>query len=310
MKIVFMGTPDFALASLDKLIDGGYEIAAVVTQPDRPKGRGKKLTPPPVKERALGAGLRVLQPERVKDSGFIEALKELSPDIIIVVAYGQILPEEIINLPAMGCINVHASLLPKYRGAAPINWCIINGESRTGVTTMYMDKGMDTGDILLQRETEIGENETAGELHDRLAALGADLLLETLEGLQRNEVERKAQDHSAATYAPQLVRENGRVDWNLDAKSIYNIIRGTNPWPGCYTVYKGERMKLWEAKVLEQKSRGTAGKVLEAGHGGMLVQAGSGTLLVTKIQMPSSRVMTVDEYLRGNSLETGYILGE
>ncbi len=310
MKIVFMGTPDFALASLDKLIDGGYEIAAVVTQPDRPKGRGKKLTPPPVKERALGAGLRVLQPERVKDSGFIEALKELSPDIIIVVAYGQILPEEIINLPAMGCINVHASLLPKYRGAAPINWCIINGESRTGVTTMYMDKGMDTGDILLQRETEIGENETAGELHDRLAALGADLLLETLEGLQRNEVERKAQDHSAATYAPQLDRETGRVDWNSDAKSIYNLIRGTNPWPGCYTVYKGERMKLWEAKVLEQKSRGTAGKVLEAGHGGMLVQAGSGTLLVTKIQMPSSRVMTVDEYLRGNSLETGYILGE
>lgn len=310
MKIVFMGTPDFALASLDKLIDGGYEIAAVVTQPDRPKGRGKKLTPPPVKERALEAGLRVLQPERVKDSGFIEALKELSPDIIIVVAYGQILPEEIINLPAMGCINVHASLLPKYRGAAPINWCIINGESRTGVTTMYMDKGMDTGDILLQRETEIGENETAGELHDRLAALGADLLLETLEGLQRNEVERKAQDHSAATYAPQLDRETGRVDWNSDAKSIYNLIRGTNPWPGCYTVYKGERMKLWEAKVLEQKSRGTAGKVLEAGHGGMLVQAGSGTLLVTKIQMPSSRVMTVDEYLRGNSLETGYILGE
>ena len=310
MKIVFMGTPDFALASLDKLIDGGYEIAAVVTQPDRPKGRGKKLTPPPVKERALGAGLRVLQPERVKDSGFIEALKELSPDIIIVVAYGQILPEEIINLPAMGCINVHASLLPKYRGAAPINWCIINGESRTGVTTMYMDKGMDTGDILLQRETEIGEDETAGELHDRLAVLGADLLLETLDGLQRNEVERRAQDHSAATYAPQLDRETGRVDWNLDAKSIYNIIRGTNPWPGCYTVYKGERMKLWEAKVLEQKSRGTAGKVLEAGHGGMLVQAGSGTLLVTKIQMPSSRVMTVDEYLRGNSLETGYILGE
>ena len=154
------------------------------------------------------------------------------------------------------------------------------------------------------------ENETAGELHDRLAALGADLLLETLEGLQRNEVERKAQDHSAATYAPQLDRETGRVDWNSDAKSIYNLIRGTNPWPGCYTVYKGERMKLWEAKVLEQKSRGTAGKVLEAGHGGMLVQAGSGTLLVTKIQMPSSRVMTVDEYLRGNSLETGYILGE
>ena len=268
MKIVFMGTPDFALASLDKLIDGGYEIAAVVTQPDRPKGRGKKLTPPPVKERALGAGLRVLQPERVKDSGFIEALKELSPDIIIVVAYGQILPEEIINLPAMGCINVHASLLPKYRGAAPINWCIINGESRTGVTTMYMDKGMDTGDILLQRETEIGENETAGELHDRLAALGADLLLETLEGLQRNEVERKAQDHSAATYAPQLDRETGRVDWNSDAKSIYNLIRGTNPWPGCYTVYKGERMKLWEAKVLEQSR--TAGKVLEAGHGGCL----------------------------------------
>jgi methionyl-tRNA formyltransferase len=310
LKIVFMGTPDFAVVSLDKLFKEGYEIKAVITQPDRPKGRGKRMAPPPVKERALEAGIKVLQPERIKDSGFIEALKALSPDIIIVVAYGQILPEDIINLPAMGCINVHASLLPKYRGAAPINWCIINGETRTGITTMYMDKGMDTGDILLQRETEIGKDETVGQLHDRLAVLGADLLAETLIGLQRGEVSRKVQNHSKATYAPQLNKETGRIDWSKDAKSIYNLIRGTNPWPGCYTEYDSQRMKLWEAKVEEEESRGDCGRILEAGPRGMLVQTGSGTLLVTAIQMPSSRVMTVDEYLRGNVVETGSILGE
>ncbi|NLO25485.1 MAG: methionyl-tRNA formyltransferase [Clostridiales bacterium] len=305
-----MGTPDFALTSLDKLIKKGYIISTVISQPDRPKGRGKKVQPPPVKERALQAGINVQQPERVKDPEFIEALKNLRPDIIIVVAYGQILPEEIIKLPGLGCINVHASLLPKYRGAAPINWCIINGEKKTGVTTMYMDRGMDTGDILMQRETEIKDDETAGQLHDRLALLGAELLIETLGGIERGSVARKAQDHSEATYAPQLNRETGRVDWNNEAQSIYNLVRGTNPRPGCYTQYRQQRMKLWGARVLDRNSTGTPGEITEVSAEGLAVQTGRGTLLLTEIQMPSSRRMTVDEYLRGNLMETGYVLGE
>lgn len=310
MNIVFMGTPDFALTSLDKLIKKGYIISTVISQPDRPKGRGKKVQPPPVKERALQAGINVQQPERVKDPEFIEALKNLRPDIIIVVAYGQILPEEIIKLPGLGCINVHASLLPKYRGAAPINWCIINGEKKTGVTTMYMDRGMDTGDILMQRETEIKDDETAGQLHDRLALLGAELLIETLGGIERGSVARRAQDHSEATYAPQLNRETGRVDWNNEAQSIYNLVRGTNPRPGCYTQYRQQRMKLWGARVLDRNSTGTPGEITEVSAEGLAVQTGRGTLLLTEIQMPSSRRMTVDEYLRGNLMETGYVLGE
>jgi methionyl-tRNA formyltransferase len=310
LNIVFMGTPDFALTSLDKLIKKGYIISTVISQPDRPKGRGKKVQPPPVKERALQAGINVQQPERVKDPEFIEALKNLRPDIIIVVAYGQILPEEIIKLPGLGCINVHASLLPKYRGAAPINWCIINGEKKTGVTTMYMDRGMDTGDILMQRETEIKDDETAGQLHDRLALLGAELLIETLGGIERGSVARKAQDHSEATYAPQLNRETGRVDWNNEAQSIYNLVRGTNPRPGCYTQYRQQRMKLWGARVLDRNSTGTPGEITEVSAEGLAVQTGRGTLLLTEIQMPSSRRMTVDEYLRGNLMETGYVLGE
>lgn len=310
MNIVFMGTPDFALTSLDKLIKKGYIISTVISQPDRPKGRGKKVQPPPVKERALQAGINVQQPERVKDPEFIKALKNLRPDIIIVVAYGQILPEEIIKLPGLGCINVHASLLPKYRGAAPINWCIINGEKKTGVTTMYMDRGMDTGDILMQRETEIKDDETAGQLHDRLALLGAELLIETLGGIERGSVARKAQDHSEATYAPQLNRETGRVDWNNEAQSIYNLVRGTNPRPGCYTQYRQQRMKLWGARVLDRNSTGTPGEITEVSAEGLAVQTGRGTLLLTEIQMPSSRRMTVDEYLRGNLMETGYVLGE
>ena len=310
LKIVFMGTPDFALISLDKLIKNGYIINTVITQPDRPKGRGKKVQQPPVKELALKAGIDVLQPERVKDPEFIKALKDLRPDIIIVVAYGQILPEEIIKMPPLGCINVHASLLPKLRGAAPINWCIINGESRTGITTMYMDRGMDTGDILLQRATGIGDHETAGQLHDRLSALGADLLTETLKGIEKCSVARKAQDHSVATYAPQLNRETGRVDWSKDAQSIYNLIRGTNPWPGCYTRYRQQRMKLWGAKVLDEDSSGTPGEIAKATAGGLVVQTGRGRLLLTEVQMPSSRRMTVDEYIRGNLVKTGCVLGE
>lgn len=310
LNILFMGTPDFAVKSLDILIKNKYNIGAVITQPDRPKGRGKKLQPPPVKLRALEEGINVFQPERVKSIEAIEFLKDLNPDIIIVVAYGQILSKEVLELPDLGCINVHASLLPKYRGAAPINWCIIKGEKESGVTTMYMDEGLDTGDILLQESIGIGPHESAGQLHDRLAVIGAELLIKTLKDLNRNSLNRKTQEHSAATYAPPLDKDAGRINWNRDAQEIYNLIRGTDPWPGCYTLYRRRRMKIWAAKVLGDGNRGAPGEILEIEKEGLVVQTGGGKLLIKEIQMPSSRRMSVEEYLRGNPINIYSVLGE
>ncbi len=310
LNILFMGTPDFAVKSLDILIKNKYNIGTVITQPDRPKGRGKKLQPPPVKLRALEEGINVFQPERVKSIEAIEFLKDLNPDIIIVVAYGQILSKEVLELPDLGCINVHASLLPKYRGAAPINWCIIKGEKESGVTTMYMDEGLDTGDILLQESIGIGPHESAGQLHDRLAVIGAELLIKTLKDLNRNSLNRKTQEHSAATYAPPLDKDAGRINWNRDAQEIYNLIRGTDPWPGCYTLYRRRRMKIWAAKVLSDGNRGAPGEILEIEKEGLVVQTGGGKLLITEIQMPSSRRMSVEEYLRGNPINIYSVLGE
>lgn len=305
-----MGTPDFAGVSLKRLTQEGYDVQAVITQPDRPKGRGKRVQSPPVKTIAIESGVRVMQPERIRDERFIEKLRCLKPDIIVVVAFGQILPKEILDLPAMGCINVHASLLPEYRGAAPINWCIIRGEKRTGVTTIYMDEGMDTGDMLLWRETLIGDDETAGQLHDRLAVMGADLLVETLEGIKGGSLQGRAQDNTKVTYAPQLERSTGEIDWNMDAHSIFNLIRGTDPWPGCYSYYDGKRIKVWKAKVVDKNSEGINGQIIGVNDKGMAVQTGRGTLLVTEIQMPSSRRMTVEEFLKGNSIRVRSILGE
>ncbi len=310
MKTVFMGTPEFAVNSLERLVKEGYNIEAVVTQPNRPRGRGNRVQPPPVKTRAAAEGIPVMQPERVKDAEFINELKEIKPDIIIVVAFGQILPPDLINLPPLGCINVHASLLPKYRGAAPINWCIINGETKTGVTTMFMDECMDTGDMLLSMAVDIDDDETAGQLHDRLAVMGAKLLVETIEGLKKGSLPRKAQDSKKATYAPQLCRDTGRIDWSRDAKSIFNLIRGTDPWPGCYSHLNGKRIKLWKAKVLEEESRGTDGEIIAVKDEGMTVQTGKGSLLVTEIQVPSSRRMTAAEYIRGNTIKVKDMLGE
>lgn len=310
MKIAFMGTPDFAVTSLCKLIEKGYQVEMVVTQPDRPRGRGKKVQPPPVKLLAQEHGISIAQPESVKDKGFIEELRDINPDVIVVVAFGQILPEEILNLPPLGCVNVHASLLPKYRGAAPINWSIINGERFTGITTMYMDKGMDTGDMVYQQRIEIGPEETAGQLHDRLAALGAEVLVKTLEDIIKGTAPRIPQNHSQATYAPQLSRDDGRVDWNQPAEKIYNLIRGTDPWPGCFTFYEGIRMKIWKAKVLNIDSVGQAGTIINISSDGLTVKAGKGQIAIQEIQMPSSRRMTVEEYIRGNSLLPGKILGD
>lgn len=310
MNIVFMGTPEFAVKSLDKLIEKGYRVNTVITQPDRPRGRGNVVQASPVKSRALENNISVVQPERIRTPGVIRALKDLNPDIIIVVAYGQLLPKEIIELPKFGCINVHASLLPKYRGAAPINWCIIKGENISGVTTMYMDEGMDTGDILLSQHTPIGDHETAGQLHDRLGDIGAELLIQTIEGIKRDNLCRKVQDHGAATYAPPLNRNTGKVDWKGSAQDIYNLIRGTNPWPGCYTCYGEQRMKLWDARVSDSTSEGTPGKVVEIVPKGLSVQTGKGKLLIMEIQMPSSKRMAMKEYLKGNPIKLGSVLGE
>ncbi|HWJ03432.1 MAG TPA: methionyl-tRNA formyltransferase, partial [Verrucomicrobiae bacterium] len=233
MRVVFMGTPDFSVPCLNALVEAGHEVMAVVTQPDRPRGRGQQMAHSPVKAAALSFGLKILQPSKVREADFIATLKELAPEVIVVVAFGQILPGEILDLPLKGCINVHASLLPKYRGAAPIHWAVIEGEKQTGVTTMYMDRGLDTGDMLLKGTVEIGESATVGEVHDKLADLGARVLIETLANLDK--IERLPQDHAASTYAPMLTREHEQINWGQDRGTVVNLIHGLNPWPGAYT---------------------------------------------------------------------------
>ena len=248
MKVLFMGTPDFAVPCLESIIKSeNNNVIGVVTQPDKPKGRGHKLQPTPVKAKAVEYNIPVFQPETLKNRSFEDELKQLNPDIIVVVAYGQILPEYILNFPKFGCINVHASLLPKYRGAAPIQWSIINGDTTTGVTTMYMAKSLDTGDMIRKAEIQIGDEESAGELHDRLSLIGADLIVETIKKLSEGKAIRVPQNDSLSCYAPMLNKETGHIDWNKNSSDIINLIRGTNPWPGAFTSYKSEIMKIYKA---------------------------------------------------------------
>ena len=312
MNIVFMGTPDFSVPSLLGLIKNDHRILAVVTQPDRPKGRGKKVKHPPIKDIALKHNIEVLQPLKLKEESFVEYLKSLKPDLIIVIAYGKILSKEILSIPQYGCINVHASLLPSYRGAAPIHWAIINGEKKTGVTTMYMDTGLDTGDMILKGETEILEDMTAGELHDILAELGKNILLNTIEKIQQKKVVRKVQNHKEHTYAPMLDKNVGKINWCHSAENIVNLIRGTNPWPGAYSILNDQKIKLWKAKVyqgFDQKDK--AGTILEyIPDTGWIVQTGKGCIIIEEIQMPNSTKMSVDSYVRGHNVSTGTILGE
>lgn len=311
MKIVFMGTPDFAIPSLKMLTEEGYDVAAVVTQPDKPKGRGKKLAFPPVKEFALQKGISVLQPEKVKTVEFVDELKKINPDLLVTAAYGQILPKEVLDIPKYGCINVHASLLPKYRGAAPIQWAIINGEKVTGVTTMFTDIGMDTGDMLLKAETEIDENITYGELHDKLAVLGADVLKKTLEKLKDNTLVRIPQPHEQATYAPMIKKEMGLIDWKKSARSIHNLVRGTNPWPVAFSFYKNAKFKIWKTIYEDSyKPDSKAGTILEAGKDGILVACGEGCLRILEIQFESAKRMSVREYLCGHKIDKGEVLGQ
>ncbi len=310
MRIVFMGTPDFAVPCLRVLLAQKHDIAAVVTQPDRAKGRGNKLAPPPVKMLAEEAGIPVYQPEKIKTREFTEILRGLKPDVMIVVAFGQILSQEILAIPPLGCINVHASLLPKYRGAAPINWCIINGEAVTGVTTMYMDKGLDTGDMIIKNETAIGENETAGELHDRLMELGASVLSETMVILTEGKVPRIPQDDAEATYAPIMTKALGRIDWSKDAEEIRNLIRGTYPWPGAFSTYAGKVFKIMSAEACGSGVKHEKwGSIAKVERDNIVVSCGTGSLKIKELQFENEKRMSVEAYLRGHEIEIGTIMG-
>lgn len=310
MNAVFMGTPEFAVPCLEAMLAQGHQVKAVVTQPDRPKGRGKQLAMSPVKEAALKSGIEVFQPENVKSPEFVEKLREMAPDVIVVVAFGQILSKDILDIPKYGCINVHASLLPKYRGAAPINWVIINGENETGITTMLMDEGLDTGDMLIKESIQIGENETASELHDRLSKLGAAVLSNTLAKLEEGALTREKQFDAESSYAPIMKKTLGEIDWSKSAREIFNLVRGTFPWPGAFTTLDGMVMKILKCRFeSESQEEASAGEILDVSKTGIRVKAAVGILVIEEIQMPGKKKMSVEEYLRGNSIQMGAILG-
>ncbi|MDO5707723.1 MAG: methionyl-tRNA formyltransferase [Andreesenia angusta] len=301
MKIVFMGTPDFAVASLEEIIKRGYDINLVITQKDKKRGRGKKMQFTPVKEKALEFGLEVYQPDDVNSLESLEKLRSINPDIIIVVAYGQILREDILSLPKYGCLNVHASILPKYRGAAPINWAIINGEDISGNSIMKMDKGLDTGDVLNRSEIDIDDQMNAGQLHDILMIDGAKLLIDTLENIEN--LSAKKQDDENSSYAPMMDKSLGRIDWKKPNIDIYNLIRGTQPWPGSYFFYYGENVKVKKAELSNRQTSSEPGSIIEIDDNGILVQTGEGCISLKEIQFPGKKSMKVEEYLRGNEIE-------
>lgn len=310
MNVVFMGTPDFAVPTLEILIEEGHHISAVVTQPDKPKGRGKSLTVTPVKEVALKHNLPVLQPVKIRgDEEFYKHILSLNPDIIVVVAFGQILPETILNIPKYGCINIHGSLLPKYRGAAPIQWAIMDEEPTTGVTIMYMDKGMDTGDMLLKREMPIEKDDTYASLHDKMKIVGAKALVEALPLIENGGKEREKQDDAEATYASMIDKSLGEIKWQEAASKIDAKIRGLNPWPAGYTSYKGGIMKIWRAVPISETTTKEAGTIVRVDKAGMIVQTGTTCLCIEEIQMPNKKRMLVSEYIKGNTLESDTVLG-
>lgn len=309
MRIVYMGTPEFAVPPLQALIDGGYDIVGVFTQPDRPAGRGKKLTACPVKQLALENGLSVYQFEKIRRREGREAIEALHPDLMVTAAFGQILSQRILDIPPMGTVNVHASLLPAYRGPAPINWCIALGEKKAGVTTMFTDAGVDTGDMALKRETDIGDMETAGELTERLSHMGAELLIETLKRLEAGDCPRIAQDEALMSRQPMLSREDGLIDWTQSAHDIACRVRGFNPWPGTFTYLPdGGVMKLWLARALDETAAGQPGEVIESSaKKGLLVACGEGVLEIVEMQAPGSKRMNAKAYLMGKPLPVGTI---
>lgn len=303
-----MGTPEFAVPCLKALIDNGHNVCGVITQPDKPQGRGHKLTPPPVKVLAEENNIEVFQPQTLKNFEFREQLERLVPEMIVVVAYGKILPEYILNFPKYGCINIHASLLPKYRGAGPIQWSVVNCEKKTGITSMLMEKGLDTGDMLLKAETDIGEYETAGELHDRLMVMGAELLLETVKQAENCELNPIPQNDAESTYAPMISKETALIDWSRSAKEVMGLVLGMNPWPVAHTLYKGESLKIYKAQI-SGKGKGKSGQIVNASENGIEVVCGDGfKILATEVQFAGSKRMSVRDYLNGHTIEVGEIL--
>ena len=310
MRVIFMGTPDFSVGTLQALIDAGHEVVLAVTQPDKPKGRGKSMQFPPVKEAALEHGIEVYQPRRVREPECVEYLRSFDADIIVVVAFGQILPKEILEMPKYGCVNVHASLLPKYRGAAPIQWAVINGEKVSGVTTMRMDEGLDTGDMILKEEVVLDEKETGGSLFDRLSGVGAKLCVRTLEAIEDGTAIYTKQDHAAATNTTLIKKQFGIIDWNKPAAEIECLIRGLNPWPSAYTYLNGKTLKIWAAAVKDETSDKEPGELTEVTKHSVGVQTGDGILMLEEVQLEGKKRMSADAFLRGNALSEGMKLGE
>lgn len=308
MKLIFMGTPDFAVPTLKTLIDSEHEVVAVITQPDKPKGRGKEMQPTPVKIAALEAGIPVYQPIKVRDEEFVAQMAEWKADAIIVAAFGQLLPKSILDMPKYGCINVHASLLPKYRGAAPIQWAVIDGEKESGVTAMLMNEGLDTGDMLKKVVVPLEEKETGDSLHDKLCVLGGDLILSVLKELEAGTAVRTPQNGEESCYAKMLKKELGSIDFSMPAERIERLIRGLNSWPSAYTHVNGKTLKIWQAEVLEKEYEGAFGEIVELTKDSLLVKTGKGTLSLREVQLEGKKRMEVDAFLRGYPLTKGIIL--
>ena len=307
MKIIFMGTPDFAAASLEALIDSRHEIQAVVTQPDKPKGRKGELTPSPVKVIAKREGIKVYQPLKVRDEEFVKTLRAYNPDVMVVVAFGQIIPLSILEMPKYGCVNIHGSLLPKYRGAAPIQWAVLDGEKETGITTILMDEGIDTGDILLKKTIKIDTDETSGSLFDKLMALGAKTILETLDELEKGSLTPTKQEESPTAYAKMLTKAMGLIDFTKSAKELDCFVRGMNPWPSAYTLLSGKTLKLWKVRAVD--GSGKAGSVIDIDKESFTIACGEGAIEVLEVQLEGKKRMSAGDFLKGSTLNIGQELG-
>ena len=312
MRIIFMGTPDFSVPTLEALVASGHEVVAVVTQPDKPKGRGKEIHMSPVKECALQHNIQVYQPVRARDEAFVEEMRALNPDAMVVIAFGQILPKSLLDLPKYGCVNIHASLLPKYRGAAPIQWAVINGDKETGITTMLMDVEMDTGDMLEKTVVKLNPDETGGSLFDKLSEVGARLLIRTLEELEDGTAQFEKQPAESTTeYAEMLTKKSGNIDWNKSAAEIECLIRGMNPWPSAYTAWRGKTLKIWAASVYSKKEideMAVPGTVVGVTKQALIVQTGDGVLALEELQPEGKKRMPVDAFLRGYPMEAGEMI--
>lgn len=309
MKIIYAGTPDFAVPTLESLYNNGFDVELVITQQDRRRGRGKKVQYTPVKEKAIELGIEVFQPVDINSQESIEKLKSLSPDFIVVAAFGQIFRKEVLDIPKYGCINVHASLLPKYRGAAPINWAIINGETETGITIMEMEEGLDTGDMISKKSILINEEDDCESIHDKLSIIGSELLVQTIRDIVAGNAKRVSQDDSLSSYAPMIYRETGKIQWGKKAKDIANLIRGVKPWPGAYTNYKDEVVKIHKVRIEPKIKAGEAGEIVKVSNDGIYVNTLDDSIVIEELQFPNKRKMAVKDYLAGNSIESGIILG-